>query len=125
MRIGEIAERTGVSVRAIRYYEQAGLLPATREANGYRDFHPEAVERVRAIRHLLETGFTIEEVTSLASCLGSPAPDARCSAQTAAIYRDKLVRIDAQLDTLSQLRERIEAQIATLAPGSDDSRSAT
>jgi DNA-binding transcriptional MerR regulator len=34
MRVGEIAERTGVSVRAIRYYEQAGLLPAVRRANG-------------------------------------------------------------------------------------------
>jgi len=116
MRVGEVAARTGVSVRAIRYYEQAGLLAATRRANGYREFDAEVVERVRAIRDLLETGFTIEEVLSLAACLGGAGTGTACSAQTARLYREKLVRIDAQMRTLLGLRERIEERLATLDP---------
>lgn len=116
MRVGEIARETGASVRSIRYYERAGLLRAGRRENGYREFEPEAVARVKAIRHLLDTGFTIEEIGSLASCLDSEAPDPRCSAQAVAIYRDKLARIDVQMHTLAALRKRIEAQIDVLQP---------
>ena len=118
MQVGEISERTGVSVRAIRYYERAGLLPARRRENGYRDFDPSAVERVRAIRDLLETGFTLADVTALAPCLlsadedGALAPD--CSDRTARLYREKLSKIDAQIRTLRQLRRRIEERLAAI-----------
>lgn len=116
MRVGEIAKQTGASVRSVRYYERAGLIRAHRQENGYREFDPSAVGRVRAIRHLLETGFTLEDIAALAGCLDSAAPDPRCSAQAVAIYRDKLARIDAQMRTLAALRERIEAQIEVLQP---------
>jgi len=115
MRVGEIAARTGVSVRAIRYYEAAGLLHAARRANGYREFDPSAAERVRAIRDLLDVGFTIEEVVSLSPCLAG-AQDAPCRTQTVSLYRDKLDRINQQVSTLLQLRERIEERIAVLEP---------
>src|SRR5215211_7091366 len=111
MQVGEISERTGVSVRAIRYYERAGLLAATRRENGYREFDPSAVERVRAIRDLLETGFTLADVTALAECLlgadESGALKPGCSGRTARLYREKLSRIDARMRTLRQLRDRI------------------
>lgn len=116
MRVGEIARATGASVRAVRYYERAGLIRARRRENGYREFDASAVGRVRAIRHLLETGFTIDDITTLAACLDSAAPDPRCSAQAVAIYRDKLARIDVQMRTLAELRKRIEAQIDVLQP---------
>jgi DNA-binding transcriptional MerR regulator len=115
MRVGEIAEQTGVSVRAIRYYEQAGLLHAPRRANGYREFDASAVERVRAIRDLLDVGFTIEEVVSLSPCLAG-GEDAPCRTQTVSLYRDKLDRINQQVATLLQLRERIQERIAGLQP---------
>jgi len=116
MRVGEIARATGASVRSVRYYERAGLIRAERRENGYREFDASAVGRVRAIRHLLETGFTLDDIAALASCLDSAAPDPRCSAQAVAIYRDKLARIDVQMRTLATLRERIEAQIEVLQP---------
>jgi len=121
MQVGEISERTGVSVRAIRYYERAGLLPATRRQNGYRDFGPSAVERVRAIRDLLETGFTLADVTALAECLLSAeeggALDSGCSGRTAAMYREKLAKIDVQIRTLRQLRQRVEERLAAIDEG--------
>jgi len=114
LQVGEIAARTGVSVRSIRYYEQTGLLYSTRRSNGYREFPPSTVERVKAIRDLLEVGFTIDEVSSVSSCLHAIGVNANCCEQTVAIYRDKLAKIDHQVRTLLQLRERIEERIAEL-----------
>lgn len=111
MQVGELADRAGVTVRMIRHYENAGLLHAVRLPNGYRDFAPSAVERVAAIRDLLETGFTVEEVLSLAGCLQGSG-DARCGARTAALYRKKLVKIEEQLGTLTRLRSRIQDRVA-------------
>lgn len=114
MRIGEVATQTGVSVRAIRYYERAKLLHATRHANGYRDFGEAAVRRVRAIRDLLETGFTIEDVVSLSDCIECSAATQDCCEGTKAVYRAKLAKVNAQMATLATLRERIEQRIGVL-----------
>ena len=116
MQVGELAERTGVSIRALRYYEQSGLLPAKREANGYRNFDDASVERVRVIKDLLDSGFTIEEIVSLASCLDGLFDETRCRHQTAGLYRAKLAKIDGQLRTLTTLRERIVGRLTTLEP---------
>ena len=56
MRIGELSRLTGVSVRALRYYEEEGLIRSVRSANGYRDFPDSAVEAVQRIRDLIECG---------------------------------------------------------------------
>ncbi len=111
MRVSELAERSGVTVRMIHHYENAGLLHAVRLPNGYRDFAPGAVERVKAIRDLLETGFTVAEVLSLAGCLQNSGDD-RCGARTAAVYRKKLEKIEEQLETLTRLRSTIKERLA-------------
>ena len=85
MRVGELSATTGVSIRSIRHYERAGLLDATRRDNGYREFASSAVDRVRVIRDLIDTGFTVEEIGSLASCLYSPATNAGCCARTVSL----------------------------------------
>lgn len=120
MQVGELAERAGVSVRSIRHYEGAGLIEATRRPNGYREFDERAVTRVRTIRDLIDTGFTLEEISSLSSCLDGTDCAERCSARTAALYRRKLVKIESQMRTLTQLRGRIEARLATLRPTPGD-----
>ena len=56
MQIGELARRTGVPARRLRYYEQQGLLSSDRSANGYRDYDPQAVQRATQIRGLIEAG---------------------------------------------------------------------
>lgn len=57
MQIGELAERTGVSPRSVRYYEQQGLLRPSRSPAGHRVFEPRDVDRVLAIQELLAAGF--------------------------------------------------------------------
>jgi len=66
LRIGELAERTGVSRDTLRFYERRGLLPiAERGANGYRRYPPVTVERVLWIRQVLKAGFTLDELASI------------------------------------------------------------
>ena len=114
MQVGEVAERAGVSVRAVRYYERAGLIVATRRTNGYRDFDETAVALARAIRDLIASGFTIDEVRSLSSCLPATTTTPDCCGQTVALYRHKLEQIDAQMRTLGAVRRRVEERLATL-----------
>jgi len=52
MRVGELARRTGTTVRALRYYEAAGLVVPRRLGNGYREYAPIAVRLVQQIREL-------------------------------------------------------------------------
>jgi DNA-binding transcriptional MerR regulator len=65
MRIGELASRTGVPARRLRYYEDQGLLSPDRSANGYRDFGPSAVSRVTQIRGLIDAGMPVAIVREI------------------------------------------------------------
>jgi len=69
MQIGELAERAGVSTRALRYYEQQGLIAARRTANGYRDYDESNVRLVEEIRTLLAAGFTLDDARPFVECL--------------------------------------------------------
>lgn len=64
--IGALAQRAGVGIDTIRYYEREGLLPAPqRRASGYRDYGPDVVERLRFIRRAKDLGFTLQEIGEL------------------------------------------------------------
>ncbi len=108
MRIGELARATGVSARALRHYEQAGLLASRREANGYRVYDPErSVVRVRNIRQLLDVGLTLEDVRDFAPCLdgdvlAAPPSDARLR-----IARARLAVLDARIAAQTEARDRL------------------
>ncbi|MEU1789023.1 MerR family transcriptional regulator, partial [Streptomyces sparsogenes] len=75
MLIGELAERTGTTTRALRYYEAQGLLESGRTSAGYRVYGPGAVTRVRNIRDLLASGFTVEDVKSFVAYLDDDLPE--------------------------------------------------
>jgi DNA-binding transcriptional MerR regulator len=62
MRIGAVARATGEPVRTIRFWHDAGLLPARRTDAGYRTFAPEAVERARFVRRVQALGFSLSEI---------------------------------------------------------------
>src|SRR5215472_1255988 len=73
LKIGEVAERGGVSIQTIRYYEREGLLPEPpRLASGYRMFPETTVHRVRFIKRAQELGFSLAEIRDLLS-LGEDA----------------------------------------------------
>ena len=62
LRVGDLARRTGKTVRAIHHYEELGLLePATRSSGGFRLYHPSAIDRVRWIDLLNGLGLSLHE----------------------------------------------------------------
>lgn len=69
MRIGRLAERTGVSERSLRYYEQHGLLAADRTAGGHRDYPEAAVDRVVLIQELFAAGLHSAKIAELLPCM--------------------------------------------------------
>lgn len=69
MRIGELARRTGVSERSLRYYEHQGLLAADRTPGGHRDYPSWAVERVIRIQELFAAGLHSRKIATLLPCM--------------------------------------------------------
>ncbi|MEV6554123.1 MerR family transcriptional regulator [Nocardia sp. NPDC051756] len=68
MLIGELARRTSVSTRLLRYYEEQGLLQPQRDSLGYRSYPANAPERVGRIRDMLAAGLSTEDIRSLLPC---------------------------------------------------------
>jgi MerR family transcriptional regulator, copper efflux regulator len=75
MRIGDVAHQTGLTTTTIRYYEDIGLVPPpARASNGYRDYGPDAVERLRFIRDAQDSGLSLSEVASILELRGQGEP---------------------------------------------------
>jgi DNA-binding transcriptional MerR regulator len=63
MKIGEVAQLTGTPTKTIRFYEDAGLLPApARTPSGYRDYQPQIVQRLRFIHRGQAAGLSLREI---------------------------------------------------------------
>lgn len=72
MRIGELAERTGVPRRLLRYYEEQGLITPRRRDNGYREYGDHLVDRVLKVRGLLDAGIPTRIIADMLPCLDQP-----------------------------------------------------
>jgi DNA-binding transcriptional MerR regulator len=102
--IGEVAEAVGLSLRTIRYYEEAGLVtPSGRSAGGFRLYDDADIERLRLVKHMKPLDLTIEEMRDLLATrdqLADPttAPDDR----------------DALIDRLSMFAELAEERCRRL-----------
>ncbi|MGO1568382.1 MAG: MerR family transcriptional regulator [Brachybacterium sp.] len=101
MRIGDVASRAGVSPRALRYYEEQGLLSSERSAGGQRTYPASAVERVRLIQTFFAAGLSSRTVLQLLPCVdsGTGSPEA--------------------LELLAQERQRITETVADLHAARD------
>ncbi|GII31228.1 MerR family transcriptional regulator [Planotetraspora mira] len=117
MRIGELARRSGVSPRALRYYEQNGLIRARRSANGYREYDEADVRLVAEIRSLIAVGFTLEDARPFVECLKSGHESGGSCPESVAVYRRKLADIDAEIRALLARRSEVAAQFAEACPG--------
>ncbi|GAB17292.1 putative MerR family transcriptional regulator [Gordonia effusa NBRC 100432] len=112
MLIGELAGRTGVTRRALRYYEEQQLLLPERHGNGYRHYHESAVVKVKQIRALLDAGFTSQTVARLLPCAVDTPPVIDLCPDVAAEMNLVLAGINTQLDELARQRESIEGLLS-------------
>jgi len=105
MKIGEVADRGGVNLQTIRYYEREGLLPAPpRMASGYRLFNQDTVRRVRFIKRAQELGFTLAEIREL---LTLRIEESRSSAEVRAIAHAKIADIDNKVRHLDAMKRAL------------------
>lgn len=120
LRIQDVAAETGLTTRAIRYYEEIGLLePAARSDGAYRLFDPSDLERLRFIRSLRDdAGFSLAQIGQL---LEDEAARERNrlrfrttgdQAERRALLNDATARVDRQIETLKAKRARLDAMIA-------------
>ncbi|GAA2407613.1 MerR family transcriptional regulator [Nonomuraea africana] len=117
MRIGELAELTGVSARSLRYYEQHGLIKARRGTNGYRHYDPSDVELVSEIRSLLTVGFTLEDARPFVDCLRAGHATGSSCAESMAVSRRKLAEIDEEIRVLLARRAEVAGQLGKSCSG--------
>ncbi|MFI0188330.1 MerR family transcriptional regulator [Streptomyces sp. NPDC017082] len=107
MRIGELAEATGTSPRALRHYEQQGLIASARAANGYRAYDDRTAVRVRNIRRLLAAGLTLDDVRVFLPCLDGDVTAGPASARALEVARDRLAVLDARIAAQTAVRDRL------------------
>ena len=101
MNIGQVADRSGLPPKTIRYYEDIGLIEPGRSANGYRDFGESDLHRLAFVGRARALGFSIEECREL---LALYQDRDRNSAEVKAIAEEHLERIDRKLEELAVMR---------------------
>lgn len=100
LQIGAVAERTGLSLRTVRYYEEVGLLPAAeRSPGGFRLYDEQAVQRLLVVKRMKPLDLTLDEVRELLDLLDA---------------LDGVAPVNALRDRLAGYRARVEASVRTL-----------
>ena len=114
IQIGEVAQRTGLSIDTIRFYEKQSLLPApSRTAAGYRQYSQHDIDRLQFISRAQNLGFSLQEIHGLLLIEGSTEPS--CSH-----VRDLIAsKIRQVQEKLAELR-RMESQLILASQQCDD-----
>jgi DNA-binding transcriptional MerR regulator len=109
MKIGQLAERTGVSRRLLRYYEEQGLIVPSRALNGYREYGEAHVDVVLQIKGLLDAGLPTRIIEQLLPCLDQPqtiyVPDV--TPEMIATLRREHARLSERVEFLTRNRDAI------------------
>jgi DNA-binding transcriptional MerR regulator len=110
--IGQLANRAGVSIDTVRYYERNRLLaPAERLASGYRRYGDAELRHLRFIRRAKALGFTLADIRGLLSLSGE-----RNVARVRRAAQDKLADVDRRMAELRRIRGALR-ELITACPG--------
>jgi DNA-binding transcriptional MerR regulator len=102
--IGRLAQRAGVGIDTVRFYERARLLPAPeRTASGYRTYHDSDVARLQFIRRAKALGFSLEEIGELLTL--NAGKGSRASVKSLAVRR--LQDLDRKIRELTVMRDAL------------------
>jgi len=105
VKIGELANRTGVNASAIRYYEKLNLVPAPYRASGQRRYTDEAVYRVLLIRFARDMDFSLDEIKIFLSGLNEKAPVGK---RWKTLAHSKIKQVNETMARAQQLRSLLE-----------------
>ncbi len=109
MKIGDVADASGLPAKTIRYYEDIGLIRPARSLNGYRDFAESDVHKLAFLARARSLGFSIEECRTLLSLYEDRE---RASADVKALAEAHLRRIDRKIAALEGLRGTLAELVA-------------
>ena len=104
MNIGEIAARSGLPAKTIRYYEEIGLVNPLRDTNGYRAFRQQELHKLAFLGRARALGFSIEDCRNLVQLYED---ENRSSSDVKSIARDHLGKIDQKIADLVDMQETL------------------
>lgn len=109
MRIGILAQKTGLSRDTLRFYEQRGLISSTRGANRYRTYAPDTVRLLGYIRMAQGLGFTLGEIGDSLPALWNAAMPGE---EVNALLAEKVAAIERKIEGLNSLKQQLLDTIA-------------
>jgi DNA-binding transcriptional MerR regulator len=117
MRIGDLARRTGVSTRSLRYYEEQGLLVSERTPGGQREYADRAVDRVLRIQELFAAGLSSRKIARLLPCMrdADGGPSEIATPQLLTDLTEERERIDRTIRELTNTRAVLDEVIDSAA----------
>ncbi|WP_345830979.1 Cu(I)-responsive transcriptional regulator [Erwinia sp. HDF1-3R] len=116
MNISDVAKKTGLTSKTIRFYEEKGLVtPPLRSENGYRSYSSKHIEELTLLRQARQVGFNLEECREMIGLFNNPQ---RHSADVKARTLDKVAEIESHIHELNLMRTRLLA-LAESCPGDD------
>ena len=112
LKVGDLARRTGKSVRAIHLYEELGLLSApSRSKGGFRMYSGDGVKRIEWIQKLQDMGFSLTEIKAFLQVWGESATASDAMATVREIFTDKLRETRETITRLSRLAEELDESL--------------
>jgi MerR family copper efflux transcriptional regulator len=114
MRIGEVAARTGVSVDALRFYEEKKLIKPQRSANGYRHYPEQTLQLVGYIKLAQQLGFSLAEIGENLPLLWNS--EAVSSDLLARLFAEKIALLDERVAQLQALRNLLAERAEQVCP---------
>lgn len=116
MNISDVAKKTGLTSKTIRFYEEKALITAPiRSDNGYRDYSARHVEELTLLRQARQVGFNLDECRELVALFNDPA---RHSADVKARTLQKVAEIERHISELGEMRQRL-LTLAEQCPGDE------
>ncbi len=114
MRIGDVAKRTGVSVDALRFYEERGLIKPQRTANGYRLYPQETLQLLGYIKLAQQLGFSLTEIGENLPLLWST--EGESSDHLAELFAQKIALLDERMAQMQALRNVLAERAQQVCP---------
>jgi len=115
MQIGDFAQRAGVSVRAIRYYEELGLLrPEAHSGGGFRLYGSENLKRIQIINFLKDIGLSLSEIRKIFLAKKASGGDKETVAFLLKIFADKIRLFDEKLEMLNRMKTELSKTLKIL-----------
>ena len=108
IQIGDLAKRAGISVRAVRYYEELGLIiPVGHSVGGFRLYGEENLKRLQVINFLKELGLTLTEIKKILLAKKESGGDREAVRFLQGVFKEKLGFVEEKIQALNKMRNEL------------------